>query len=212
LPAAFAVWAVACYRAPLMSGALLGLAAGTIFFPVLLFPVWLRFYWRHGALRFVSAYLIALSLGIGVTLLGLWSVGLFPDGLTRSLHLADWQPWKAPQSEGLWQGVHWAYRLPVFILYIAFLLTLFVWPPVKTLAHVVSLSAAVLIGIQFWYAERGGMYVLWYLPLLIVMTLRPTTGEIVTPLSGGVRSRRWFYPRWDRIRRPSDSDPPVLAG
>ncbi len=213
LPAALVTWAVVCYRIPLWSGFLLGLAAGATFFPVLLFPVWLRLYWRRGALRFIMAYFTALAIGLGVTLLVLWSLGLFPDGLTRTLHLADWQPWKAPTSEGLWQGVHWAYRLPVFILYAGFFFMLFVWPPVRTLAHVVALSAAVLIGIQFWYAERGGMYVLWYLPLIIVMTLRPTTGEIETELAGNGWASRLLKAGWERVRRrSSDSNPPALAG
>ena len=47
------------------------------------------------------------------------------------------------------------------------------WPTPKNLAHVIALSAAVLIGIQFWYAEQGGIYVLWYLPFLLVLVFRP---------------------------------------
>ena len=37
----------------------------------------------------------------------------------------------------------------------------------------IALSAAVLIGIQFWCADNGGVYVLWYLPFLLLLAFRP---------------------------------------
>jgi hypothetical protein len=42
---------------------------------------------------------------------------------------------------------------------------------------VISLSAAVFIGIQFWYADQGGSYVLWYLPLLMLLVFRPNLSD-----------------------------------
>src|SRR5262249_28464512 len=42
----------------------------------------------------------------------------------------------------------------------------------KNLAHVLALSAAVLVGMQFWYADQGGVYILWYLPLLLLLVFR----------------------------------------
>jgi hypothetical protein len=63
--------------------------------------------------------------------------------------------------------------MPVFLAYLAFVVTTFFWPAPKNLAHVLALSAAVLIGIQFWFADRGGVYVLWYLPLLLLLVFRP---------------------------------------
>jgi hypothetical protein len=47
------------------------------------------------------------------------------------------------------------------------------WPAPKNLAHVIALTATVLIGIQFWYADQGGVYILWYLPLLLLLVFRP---------------------------------------
>src|SRR5262249_25890017 len=80
-------------------------------------------------------------------------------------------------TEGFWTGVHWAYRLPVFIAYIAFVATTLLWPAPKTLAHLLALSAAVLVGIQFWFADRGGVYVLWYLPILLLLVFRPNLSD-----------------------------------
>jgi hypothetical protein len=31
--------------------------------------------------------------------------------------------------------------------------------------------------LQFWYADQGGVYVLWYLPLLLMLVFRPNLRE-----------------------------------
>jgi hypothetical protein len=205
LPAALIIWAVACYHRPGWAGLLLGLAAGATFFPVLLFPIWLRLYWRRSTSRFLIGYFTALAVGVGLTILVLWGAGLFPTGFTKALHLSDWQPWRMPRAEGVWQGVHWAYRLPVFVLYLGVVITLFVWPPIRTMIDAVAFSAALLLGVQFWYAEHGGMYVLWYLPLLLVLTLRPTASDLEPPVLAA--------PRWLRATEiVPESHPPALAG
>jgi hypothetical protein len=107
---------------------------------------------------------------------------LWVDGeLARSLHsalaLSDWQPWRVPgpETQGFWTGIPWAwvYRMPVFIAYLALVAATVFWPAPKNLAHVLALSAALLIGIQFWYADQGGAYVLWYLPFLLLLVFRP---------------------------------------
>jgi hypothetical protein len=56
------------------------------------------------------------------------------------------------------------------------------WPAPKNLAHVIALSAAVLLSIQFWYADRGGVYVLWFLPLLLLMMFRPNLSGTRPPI------------------------------
>jgi hypothetical protein len=178
-PAALVIWAVTLYRQPTVAGLLLGLAAGSVYFPVLLFPLWLSFYWRRGAGRFSAAFLLAAGVSLALTISVLWSNGELARSLQSTLALTDWQPWKKPttESEGVWQGVYWAYRTPVFIAYLAFVLTTAFWPAPKNLGHLLALSAAVLIGIQFWYGDQGGVYVLWYLPLLLLLVFRPNLSE-----------------------------------
>jgi hypothetical protein len=180
--AALLVWAIATYRRPLLAGFLLGVAAGTVFSPALLFFVWLGFYWRRGAGRFATAFVLAAVLCLAATGAILWMQGELLPSLKNVMALSDWQPWKRPTTEGFWlgihgEGVHWGYRIPVFILYIAGMVTTAFWPSPKTLAHVIALSAAGLIGIQFWYADQGGIYVLWYLPLLLLMAFRPNLAD-----------------------------------
>jgi hypothetical protein len=176
-PMALVIWAVAAYRLPLLAGALLGLAAGTIFFPALLFPLWLSFYWGRGAGRFTLGFLLTAGLALAVTGVILLTSDDLGRRIAETIALSDWQPWKVPNAEGFWTGVHWAYRIPVFILYLAFVLATAFWPAPKNLAHVIALSAAVLIGIQFWYADQGGVYVLWYLPLYMLMIFRPNLSD-----------------------------------
>ncbi|MFL5342137.1 MAG: hypothetical protein ACJ8F7_18480, partial [Gemmataceae bacterium] len=172
-PAALLIWAVYCYRRPSLAGLLLGLAAGSCFFPALTLPVWLSFYRRAGMGRFLLAFALAAGVSLGLTGLVLWVDGRLAQSLQLVLSLADWQPWQATDLESIWRGVHGAYRLPVFMLYLMFVVLTAFWPRPKNLAHVVALCAAVLIGIQFWHADRGGVYVLWYLPLMMLIVFRP---------------------------------------
>jgi hypothetical protein len=58
-PAVFLVWAVYAYRKPIACGILLGLPAGIMFFPLLLFPLWFGFYRGRGAIRFSVSFLLA---------------------------------------------------------------------------------------------------------------------------------------------------------
>lgn len=176
-PAVLLIWAIAAYRLPLLAGLLLGLAAGTVFFPALLLPAWLSFYWRRGAGRFAAAFCLSAGLSLAAIGTTLWLSGDLAEIVRSTLALSDWQPWKEPTSEGFWTGIHWAYRFPVFLAYLAFVAGTAFWPTPKNLAHILATSAIVLIGIQFWYADRGGAYVLWYLPLLLLLMFRPNLSD-----------------------------------
>lgn len=220
LPVAFIVWAVVLYKLPLWSGAFLGLAAGTASFPVLLFPTWCGFYWRRGAGRFSAGFGLAGALCLALLGVILWAEGNFHETVRTAFSMSDWQPWKVPTSEGFWLGpdgggLHWAYRIPVFILYLAFVLATGFWPAPKNLGHVLALSAAVLIGIQFWHADQGGVYILWYLPLVLLMMFRPNLSDR-RPLLPGPRPswvlslfRRVGGFLYRRLKRPEPAHPVV---
>ncbi len=143
-------------------------------------------------------------------------VGLSASG---QLHHGDalswpaWQPWREIPAyiEGFWTGRAWAaYRIPIFIAYLAFVILTAWWPYPKNFAHVIALSAAVLIGMQFWYADQGGVYVLWYLPLLLLLVFRPNlserrpaeiNGDTDWLARAGRRMRRWMG-GWLQPREP----------
>ena len=187
-PTAFLTWAIFFYRRPTVSGWLLGLAAGSAFLPLLLLPLWVGFYWKRGAGRFAWCFALATAVSLGITGLALWADGRFTSILDATLNLSEWQAWKAPQMESIWSGAHWAYRLPVFVLFAGFTLFIAFWPSPKNLAHLIALSAAVLIGVQFWYADRGGVYVLWYLPLVLMVAFRPNLSGHEPPVLQARRS------------------------
>jgi hypothetical protein len=189
-PMALMVWAVFTYRRPLLAGAFLGLAAGSVFFPLLTVPVWLSFYWRRGAGRFAGAFLLSAGACLGVLGLLIWVNGERPQSLASAVTLSSWQPWQVPDqgTRGYWQSLAradlswaWVYRMPVFLAYVAFLVTTFFWPRPKNLGHVLALTAAVLLGVQFWYADQGGVYVLWFLPLLLLLVFRPNLSACQPP-------------------------------
>ncbi len=177
LPAALLVWAVLCYRRPLVSGIFMGLAIGIIYYPLFLLPLWFSFYWRRGLLRF----LIGLVSMLAVMVLTLAFIS--PD------MEAFWQCFKQmfglmpPQMEGLggiW-GLGWTpvYRYPVLAAFVAMCGSLAIWPAQKSLGTLLSCSAAVMVATQFWHGYGGGLYLAWYLPLLLLTIFRPNLEDRV---------------------------------
>jgi hypothetical protein len=209
---ALMIWAVFTYRRPTLAGMFLGLAAGSAFFPLLAFPVWLSFYRRGGAGRFAVSFVLFLALWLAVVL----SLNQeLPSSFRSAWTESAWQPWRRPDpaTRGFWQlsgNTSPAYRLPVFLASMALVVITAFWPTPKNLAHVLALSAAVLISVQFWYANQGGAYVLWYLPFLLLLMFRPNLTEAQPPPPAEDdwigrlvrRVRRWAL-RWWRPTEPA---------
>lgn len=199
LPMAIIVWAVAAYRWPMLMGMLLGLVSAATYFPVMVAPIWLSFYRGRGAGRFLFAYLFTVAVCLGGVALALSGQGELDATLRDTWTQTAWQPWKVPTTEGFWTGIHWAYRIPVFIAYLAFIIGTFFWPSPKNLAQALALTTAALIGIQFWYADQGGLYVLWYLPLLLLLVFRPNLHDRRAPPIAA--DSDWLSAAGRRLRR-----------
>lgn len=177
LPAALIVWAVAAHRRPTIAGTLLGLACGTLFFPVFLLPIWIAFYWRRGALKFSSALVITGAILLGSLVL------TSADSLSfkrQTLGSIDWSVLKFQAEDGLgfWSLYNPAYRIPVFATFLVLLVSLSIWPLKKNIETLLANSAAIIVATQFWYPDQGGSYVLWYLPLILVVAFRPRLANL----------------------------------
>ncbi|MFM8890871.1 MAG: hypothetical protein ACKOTB_04460 [Planctomycetia bacterium] len=191
LPAALVVWAIAGYRRPFLSGALIGLATGTIYYPVFLLPRWCGFYWQRGIRRFalgVAAALFAL-------VFGLWFTS--PDWAVFAEQLRQMFGWIFPNDvslEGFWALPYNdpVFRLPVLAAFVAMISTLAIWPAPKNLGTLMSCTAAVLLGSQFWKAHNGGLFMAWFLPVLLLVIFRPNLENRVATL---VLDADWFPKR-----------------
>jgi hypothetical protein len=204
-PTALLLWAVAFYRRPVVAGALVGAATGSLFFPIVTLPVWMSFYWRRGARPFFGAVVVAAGISLILTVALLWWDGRL-GVVWDTLRHPEWLPWRTTRAESFWKGVHAAYRIPVFVGYAFFVAATAFWPAPKNLAHLLALSAAVLLGIQFWYADRGGVYVLWYLPILLLVMFRPNLVDRRPPIPETdedfvIRSARAMRRLTNRLRR-----------
>ena len=175
VPAMLLVWAVAAYRRPTLAGVLLGLAAGLIYYPLFLLPLWIAFYWRRGVVRFAFGVVLAL-----VVLAG--SLVWFPPEMGPSAAMQLMFGLRNPLNvtpTGFWAFYDPNYRIPVMTLFGVICGGMAIWPAHKNLGTLLSCSAAVMLATQFWHADQGGLYLGWYLPLLILTILRPNLEDRV---------------------------------
>jgi hypothetical protein len=182
LPMALFLATILVYRRPTLCGIALGIATAATYFPLFAVPIWVSFYRQRGVGRFLVAFVLTVAAGLGYLAFTLAQNGELEASLRLALNSSAWQPWSNSSGlEGFWSGVPWAYRIPLFLLFLSFVLTMTFWPTPKNLAHVMALSAAVFISLQWWCADQGGVYVLWYVPLLLLMVFRPNLHERVAP-------------------------------
>jgi hypothetical protein len=185
LPAALLIWAVEAYRRPLVSGIMMGLAIGVIYYPVFLLPLWLGFYWQRGLLRFALGVVMALAAvvaSLAFTAADFW------------VELQQMFNWTELPKQGFWSfdTIDPVYRIPVVAAFFAMCGGLALWPAQKNLGTLMSCSAAVMLGTQFCHAQGGGLYIAWYLPLMLLTIFRPNLEDRVA-LS--VLGEGWFAKR-----------------
>jgi hypothetical protein len=196
LPAALLLWAVVLYRRPSLAGIFLGLAISVSYYPVFLLPLWISFYWQRGLARFLGG--AGAAIAVMILSLALVSTDLNSFWLKFQQMFALWIP-KVSGLTGIW-GLGWDpwYRLPVIAGCGALAGGLAIWPVHKNLGTLLSCSAAMMVGVQFWHGwgDGGGMYMAWYLPLLLMTVFRPNLEDRValTVLGEG-----WFTKRRARL-------------
>ncbi len=190
VPAMLLLWAVAAYRRPMIAGFLLGLAAGLIYYPLFLLPLWFGFYWWRGAVRFGAGVALALALLVAALAISPPELGTFSEQVRL---MFGWRNPFSVKPLGLWQYWREEYRIPVLAAFVALSAGLAIWPAHKNLGTLLSCSAVVMLATQFWHADQGGLCVAWYLPLLILTVFRPNLEDRVA--LSAVR------PAWGRRRK-----------
>jgi hypothetical protein len=80
------------------------------------------------------------------------------------------------QPDGFW--TFWTsdgmfYRMPILAIFVVAAIGLMFVPAHKHLATLLSGSALLMLGVQFFQLYQGGLYLSWYLPLLILTIFRP---------------------------------------
>lgn len=174
VPAALLLWAILNYRKPMLAGIFIGLSAGLVYYPLFLLPLWFSFYWQRGAGRFaigVTSMLVLLMF-----LLSAAGTESLVEHLRRmfGLFLPTWAP------AGIWElGWNPIWRLPVIVGFVILSFFLAAWPGQKNLGTLISCSGAVMVAAQFWHGYGGGLYIAWFLPLLLLTVFRPNLQDRV---------------------------------
>jgi hypothetical protein len=183
LPSALIVWAFVAYRRPIVSGVLLGLACGSMFFPVFLLPLWGAFYGRRGGLRFGLALVGVLAILLGSLAFTSANTDAFLRQAVGTLDVTRLAFRGGESAPLLWgDGAFLSiYRIPIIVAYAVMLITVTFWPRHKTVEHLLSHSAAIIVGTQFWFTQQGGIYLLWYLPLFLMVVFRPRLTHLRPP-------------------------------
>jgi hypothetical protein len=180
LPSALILWALVAYRRPMLAGGLMGLACGSLFFPIFLLPLWATFYGWRGALRFGMALVIVSA----VLLASLAFTSADAQSFVRqTFGFIDWSAlaFQGGSGAGYWSEGNDVYRIPVFVAFLVLTAALTIWPMKKNMEHLIAHSTAIVVGTQFWYPQQGGIYLLWYLPLLLVVAFRPSLTHLLPP-------------------------------
>ncbi|QDU30049.1 hypothetical protein ETAA8_51680 [Anatilimnocola aggregata] len=194
LPSALMLWAIVFYRRPALAGIFIGLAVGTIYYPLFLLPLWISFYWQRGVLRFLLGLIgaiavTAISLAfVSEDMISFWSkirqmFGLFLPNMDET------------QLRGVWErsfGWDPIYRLPCIALSICLSASFAIWPAQKNLGTLLSCSAAMMLAVQFWHGYGGGTFIAWFMPLMLLTVFRPNLEDRIalTVLGEGWLSKR----------------------
>lgn len=181
IPSALIVWAFAAYRKPVISGSLIGMACGAVFFPVFLLPIWMMFYRKRGIWKFTASLAITGLLLISTLILTSANTTSFHNQLLGTIDLEMFSFQQTSES-GFWTSIsdNGYYRIPVFVCFVI-MLVLMTLRARKNLEELIADSAAIVVGTQFWYTTTGGVYILWYLPLLLLVIFRPRLTHLVPP-------------------------------
>ena len=170
LPSALMLWAIVCFRKPVLAGIFIGLATGASYYPLFLLPLWVSFYWDRGAKRFSIVFAITILICICSLIFTSVSGSDFLQQLQKMFGF--WQP-LMEGLEGIWAlGWDRVWRLPLLVAFVILSFSFAAWPTTKDIGILVAYSAAIMIAVQFWHGFGGGLFAAWYLPMMLLTIFR----------------------------------------
>ena len=181
LPAACLVWAIASYRNPVVAGVLLGLASGTLFFAAFLLPLWAVFYGKNGGLRFVVSVLAIGAVLITSLLLISGDASSFTNKLVTTANWTAYRLLDDSPTDGDATLSQLFIRIPMAAIFFVMLTAMTVLPRPRNLENLLSNSTCLVVAAQMWYPDDIGTYVLWYLPLFLIVIFRPRLDRFTPP-------------------------------
>lgn len=195
-PSAVLLLAFAALHRPFLSGLLMACAAGVLFWPAFLFPLWFgwRAWRREGALRFAAGFALA-GLAIGAVVVyyahapALDAIRLFLESTlehqegvgTREYGASTFSFWGThPRLAAVLQqplfGTTSLFK-PMFLAFAALCVAAAFWARGRTVPQLAALTAMLAAAIQLWKTHATGSYVEWYLPFLIIALLGAVPGD-----------------------------------
>ncbi|MHC4293903.1 MAG: hypothetical protein ACYSTX_06360 [Planctomycetota bacterium] len=179
---AFVVFALVWMNRPLVSGLLLGLCCGMLYYPLFLFILWFGYYVRSRGWRSAFKFLGSFAL-VGIVCLVMITVLTEPSGEYE--HLSPLEAfiedtvYQQQFSEGYGQSrfsfwgqfpdISKSGKPTAEILYLLFCLLTGFFPRRIDMRRLVALTAAILVGTQFVLSHGGGTYIGFYIAPFIIM-------------------------------------------
>ena len=192
------VFALVALTSPPARGAMIGLAVAAKFSPAVLVPLFAR----GRSARDLAIFSAAILAVLAATFLPFLPDGGFREIYDRTIgyQLSRESPFSVWGQEAALSPLHDALKVGVALLAIA----VFFVPRVRSLPQVAALAAALVIGVQLVVTHWFYLYVVWFLPLVLVALLAPLALRGREALGPGLA----LDPRGvDRLR-----DQPVPAG
>jgi hypothetical protein len=171
IPAALILWSVVLYRRPFFAGVGIGTAAALVWYPLWLIPLWCGFYRQKGWIRFLVGAASALFVFGTLLCLSLSEWGTFGEQLVHMAGKTAFMIFSKP--DGFWTSDDMFYRMPILAVFAVVCFGSLLVPSHKNLATLISGSALLMLGVQFFQLYQGGLFLSWYLPLLILTVFRP---------------------------------------
>jgi hypothetical protein len=192
-PSAVLLLAFAALHRPFLSGMLMAAAAGVLFWPAFLFPLWFgwRAWRREGVWPFTAGFALA-GLGIAALVVSYShapagdAIRLFLESTLEHQEGAGRLEYGA-SSFSFW-GTHPSLAAvlqqplfgttslfkPMFLGFAGLCLAAAYWARGRTVPQLAALTAMLAAAIQLWKTHATGSYVEWYLPFLIVALVGAT--------------------------------------